>query len=66
MEIGIEIDTGRCIGAANCTRHAPDVFGQNQESVVELLPGGLARADDPLVREAVLACPVGAITVAAS
>ncbi|MET8622452.1 ferredoxin [Kitasatospora sp. NPDC004669] len=59
----IEIDTGRCIGAAMCTRHAPEVFTQDDEGVVELLPGGAARADDPLVREAALACPVQAITV---
>ncbi|MEE1783278.1 ferredoxin [Streptomyces sp. SP17BM10] len=59
----IEIDADRCIGAATCTRLAPDVFTQNDDGVVELLPGDAARADDELVREAALGCPVQAITV---
>lgn len=62
----IEIDTGRCIGAATCTRLAPDVFTQDDDGVAELLPGGATRADDALLREAVLGCPVQAITVRAS
>ncbi|MGW3039838.1 ferredoxin [Kitasatospora sp. NPDC001159] len=63
MDIGI--DTDRCVGAAMCTRHAPEVFTQDDEGVVELLPGGAVQADDPLVREAALACPVQAITLGA-
>jgi ferredoxin len=59
--MGIEIDADRCIGSAMCTRTAPEVFTQDDDGVVELLPGGGARADDPLVREAALACPVQAI-----
>ncbi|MFF2142011.1 ferredoxin [Kitasatospora sp. NPDC058190] len=59
----IELDTGRCIGSAMCTRHAPEVFTQDDEGVVELLPGGAARSGDPLVREAAEACPVRAITL---
>lgn len=64
--MGIEIDTDRCIGAAMCARHAPEVFTQDDNAVVELLPGGAARANDPLVREAALACPVQAITLSQS
>lgn len=60
---GITIDAGRCIGSATCTRLAPDVFTQDDDGVAELLPGGAARADDGLVREAALGCPVQAITV---
>ncbi|MEU8515112.1 ferredoxin [Kitasatospora sp. NPDC048722] len=59
----IEIDADRCIGSATCTRLAPDVFTQDDDGVVELLPGGAAQADGSLVREAALGCPVQAITV---
>lgn len=59
----IEIDTDRCIGAALCARWAPAVFSQDDDGVVELRPGGPARADEPLVREAALTCPVQAITL---
>ncbi|MER6301894.1 ferredoxin [Kitasatospora sp. NPDC001539] len=63
MGTDIEIDTARCIGAALCTRHAPEVFTQDDDGVVELLPGGTGTAADPLVREAAEACPVQAITL---
>ncbi|MGW2254716.1 ferredoxin [Kitasatospora sp. NPDC001660] len=59
----IDLDTDRCIGAAVCTRHAPAVFTQDEDGIVGLLPGDAARTDDPLVREAALACPAQAITL---
>ncbi|MEV7113641.1 ferredoxin [Streptomyces anulatus] len=59
----IEIDTDRCIGAARCVQHAPGVFTQDDDGVVELLPVSGEPADAPLIQEAVIACPVQAITV---
>ncbi len=61
MDIGI--DTGLCIGAARCVRYAPALFTQNDDGVVELLPDGMAQEDERNVTEAVLACPVQAITL---
>jgi ferredoxin len=45
MSIGI--GTGRCIGAAMRALHTPEVFIQDDEGVVQLLPGDGSRADDP-------------------
>ncbi len=59
--MGITIDTDRCIGAAMCVLHAPEVFTQDEDGVVELLPGGAEAVDHPLVEEAAQACPVQAI-----
>ncbi len=61
--MAIDIDTGRCIGAALCVLHAPAVFTQNDDGLVALLPDGATREDDPLIAEAVLACPVQAIAL---
>ncbi|WP_406016299.1 ferredoxin [Streptomyces sp. NBC_00984] len=61
--MSIDIDTDRCIGAAMCVLHAPGVFTQDDDGVVELLADGGEREEDPRTREAALACPVQAITV---
>ncbi|MET8131704.1 ferredoxin [Streptomyces sp. NPDC005251] len=62
MDVGIAIDKDVCIGAGQCALAAPGVFTQDDDGFSALLPG---RADggDPMLREAVRACPVGAITV---
>lgn len=60
---GIAVDTDRCVGAAMCVRHAPGVFTQDEDGVVQLLPGGAERGDPGQVAEAAEACPVQAITV---
>ncbi|WP_327174184.1 ferredoxin [Streptomyces sp. NBC_01335] len=62
----IDIDTDRCIGAARCVQHAPGVFTQDDDGVVELLPDDGGREDGPLIEEAAFACPVQAITLGRS
>jgi ferredoxin len=61
--MAIDIDTGRCIGAAMCVLHAPAVFTQNDEGVAELLPGHPDREAGPSAGEAAASCPVQAITL---
>lgn len=47
-----------------CALTAPDVFTQDDDGFSEMLPGRTAElGDHPLVREAVRACPVGAVTL---
>lgn len=47
-----------------CALTAPDVFTQDDDGFSELLPGHPAgTGDHPLVREAVRACPVGAVSL---
>lgn len=62
--VRIQIDKDRCVGAGMCALTAPNVFTQDDDGFSEVLEGREDGAGDPLVREAVRACPVRAITVA--
>jgi ferredoxin len=58
----VSIDSEVCIGAGQCALTSPDVFTQDDDGFGTVVPG---REDGtgPLVREAVRACPVQAITL---
>jgi len=59
----ISVDTGKCIGSAQCVLAAPDVFDQDDDGFVMLLeenPDGEAAAT---ARTARGICPAQAITV---
>ncbi|MEU2912231.1 ferredoxin [Streptomyces massasporeus] len=60
----ISIDRDGCIGSGQCTLTAPALFAQDDMGIVYVLPDGADGTEDPSVREAELACPVQAITVA--
>ncbi|MFI1254432.1 ferredoxin [Streptomyces netropsis] len=60
MKLAIDADT--CIGSGQCALAAPGVFTQDDDGFGAVLPGREDGAGDPLVREAVRACPVQAIT----
>ncbi len=62
-ETHIDIDHGLCVGAGQCALVAPSVFTQDDDGFSALLPGREDGGGDPMVREAVRACPVSAITV---
>ncbi|MGW6272696.1 ferredoxin [Streptomyces sp. NPDC055060] len=62
----VNVDTERCVGAGMCALTAPSVFTQDDDGFSEVLPGREDGGGDPLVREAVRACPVRAVTVDAS
>jgi ferredoxin len=64
MEIAIDKDS--CVGSGMCALTAPGVFTQDDDGLSEVLPGRSDGAGDPMVREAVRACPVGAITLSGS
>ncbi|MFD7668800.1 ferredoxin [Streptomyces sp. NPDC059788] len=59
----IDIDTSVCIGSGQCALTVPGVFTQDDEGLSTLLPGRADGGGDPLVREAVRACPVQAISI---
>ncbi|MEI7032310.1 ferredoxin [Streptomyces pratensis] len=62
--VGVDVDTDRCVGAGMCALTAPDVFTQDDDGLSQVLPGRAQTAGEhPLVREAVRACPVGAVSV---
>ncbi|MER7853026.1 ferredoxin [Streptomyces bacillaris] len=64
--MGIQVDRERCVGAGMCALTAPDVFTQDDDGLSEVLPGRAeAAGGHPLVREAVRACPVGAVALSA-
>ncbi|WP_369637647.1 ferredoxin [Nocardia sp. JMUB6875] len=60
----LQVDRERCIGAGMCALTAPDVFDQDDEDgrVVPLTLVPTA-AQEAVVREAVRACPSGALTI---
>ncbi|KUO08886.1 ferredoxin [Streptomyces sp. DSM 15324] len=59
----ISIDRDGCIGSGQCALTAPDVFAQDDVGIVYVLPGGAEEAENRLIRQAELACPVQAIAV---
>ncbi|MFF8467266.1 ferredoxin [Streptomyces griseus] len=62
--MGVWVDRERCVGAGMCALTAPDVFTQDDDGFSEMLPGSTAgTGDHPRVREAVRACPVGAVSL---
>ncbi|MFI1227569.1 MULTISPECIES: ferredoxin [unclassified Streptomyces] len=62
--MGIEVDKERCVGAGMCALTAPDVFTQDDDGFSQMIPGHSSTVGEhPLVREAVRACPVGAVVV---
>ncbi|MFI6385318.1 ferredoxin [Streptomyces sp. NPDC050658] len=62
MGIRVQVDKERCVGAGMCALTAPSVFTQDDDGFSEVLPGREDGGGDPLVREAVRACPVRAVT----
>ncbi|CRK56721.1 hypothetical protein [Alloactinosynnema sp. L-07] len=61
----IVIDQDRCIGTGHCAFTAPVVFSQDDDGLSTVLPGTPAILSDPAVKQAVLGCPVRAISIAA-
>ncbi|MEV0125703.1 ferredoxin [Streptomyces sp. NPDC050703] len=61
----IHVDRDRCVGAGMCALTAPGVFTQDDDGFSEVIPGREDGAGDPMVKEAVRACPVRAITTVA-
>ncbi|MEV5986686.1 ferredoxin [Streptomyces sp. NPDC052051] len=59
----ITIDKDVCVGAGQCALTAPGVFTQDDDGFSEVLPGKENGGGDPLLREAVRACPVSAISL---
>ncbi|WP_327257351.1 ferredoxin [Streptomyces sp. NBC_01244] len=57
------VDTAVCIGAGQCALTAPGVFTQDEDGFGAVLPGREDGGGNPLLREAVRACPVSAVRV---
>ena len=55
------VDRERCVGSGTCEALAPELFEVGDDGVVELL--GPVPADDAEVRDAVSACPTGALSI---
>ena len=59
----IRVDHDRCVGAGMCALTAPGVFTQDDDGFSEVIRGREDGGGDPLVKEALRACPVQAITI---
>ncbi|MET9819713.1 ferredoxin [Streptomyces sp. NPDC006355] len=62
----IEIDPGRCMGSGQCVIAAGAVFDQSGETGEVILLGGdtVAEQQEEAVRDAIVNCPSGALSLA--
>ncbi|MFI9719480.1 ferredoxin [Streptomyces sp. NPDC052396] len=60
--MSLSIDSGLCIGSGQCALTAPAVFETDDDGFGAVRPGKEDGAGDPMVKEAVRACPVRAIS----
>jgi ferredoxin len=59
----ISVDTGKCIGSAQCVLAAPDVFDQDDDGFVTVLDDNPSGEAETTARTARGICPAQAITV---
>jgi ferredoxin len=57
----IVADRDRCIGAGMCVMNAPDVFDQDDDSVVVVLTAEVPEEHEAAAARAVASCPSGAL-----
>lgn len=62
----ITADRERCIGAGMCALIASEFFDQDEDDGRVLLSDSAPQRENAAVREAVAACPSGALTIAES
>ena len=60
-KLAIDVDWGRCIGAATCVSCAPAVFRLNANRIAEVIDP--SAADEATILAAARSCPVDAIFV---
>lgn len=61
MDVEIDVDRGRCIGAGECVRLAPGVFDQD-DGAISFVVDPRGESEERIVH-AVVACPMQAITL---
>lgn len=60
----VQADTGVCIASGQCAMLVPDVFDQRDDDGIVVLLAELPPAERrDAVRQAVLICPSGALTI---
>jgi ferredoxin len=59
----IKVETGQCIGAGNCNALAPQIFGLDDDGIVNLLDASPPAGMESHVREAAQNCPSRSISV---
>ncbi|HNM84155.1 MAG TPA: ferredoxin [Mycobacterium sp.] len=59
----VVVDESKCVGHGLCEAAVPRVFEINDDGFVTVHPEAVRDADPDLVRQAVRACPSGALTV---
>ena len=59
----ISVDTGKCIGSAQCVLAAPDVFDQDDDGFVMVLEENPSGEAETTARTAQGICPAQAIAV---
>lgn len=62
MNIEVTVDFDRCDANGTCAALMPDVFGIGADGMLQLLATEVEEARDGELEEAILCCPVGAIS----
>jgi ferredoxin len=59
----LQVDRERCVGSGTCEALAPDLFEVGDDGVVHVLRAPSSDGDEAAVRDAVQACPTGALSL---
>ncbi|GAA3453133.1 ferredoxin [Dactylosporangium matsuzakiense] len=60
----VRADTAVCVASGMCVMHAPEVFDQREDdAVVVVLVAEPPEREHDAVRQAVLGCPSGALSI---
>ena len=69
MTVSVAVDRSLCLGSGQCARLVPEVFGNDDDGLVELNTGGesgpVPAAAVEQVRSAAIQCPAAAIQIEA-
>lgn len=57
----VEIDSDKCVASGACVDEAPEVFDQDDDGTVVLIPGDLTEERIGDARRAAASCPAGVI-----
>ena len=59
----VDVDPSLCEAHGVCTTILPEVFDLDEDEVLQIRPGELASAEEPVAERAVASCPMGALRV---
>ncbi|KOV86736.1 ferredoxin [Nocardia sp. NRRL S-836] len=59
----VDVDPSLCEAHGVCTTILPEVFDLDEDEVLQIRPGEVTSAEEPVAERAVASCPKGALRV---